>query len=1346
MNVVVLAIHFDQAGVDRVAVLDIPVLAAVVVNTGVIKDALVHAVVVEYMPFAGIEGVDLQGSGATVNHVAVLIEVIGIAVDGVEAVGVSAGAEEVAGALGQFDPDAIHQLAIFKFIGKSVVAEAAVLIGIGAVITGVVLGAEVVPLAVDGDPSIVQHACHGIVGLAIFAIEQTGIGTLADAVFTEVVINTVNSGNAGQSNAINIVAVLDPAIGHNAIDIGLTVGEYAVEQFTAGALQHAVHADIGVAGSGNSCAPVNHRITHSTESPIGVAVLGAGGLQVLQSSCCVNVVAALLGPISLIHHTVISIGLSIHADAAREIAGAVIEPGHQTHIDINTNLSVVDALILPHVCRSLAFVAGILMHTALPHAHGNACDHIAFPINLLAITGKGDQNIILCLLGSSCGPGHVEAVCHHHVVQFPLVDAVQIQQSGNGLNILNVVADHIHPVYGTGEQAVQGSIVRNQLNGSLLGAGLHHKAPHDGLGVAAVILDLEAHCVVAVCQNCIFGSDGAVCIAAADLVAINKDLCGACIQAGVIRLGGVVGNIGAEDQVVVNQGDNLTVGQVHTAAGNAVSSRIAEYRQLTVCHGIGIVHRNIIDVVGKVTVVIGKGLGVAAKDTVHLDKEVSLVGTARIAGLVMNEQIVLEFGHIDSDILPAGFFHVRRPIRCIDQFPIVVIGVLCSSLNHAIGIHIEGIHRDLSRGCILGDIQPEAYGLSALNGYGIAVPGQRQCDIAGSRTGRTRALREIGTESQGLLAAVHQAGFFVDDIDLAMLIIFNIAFMGSDDPVVRVGTGRTLFEVKNDLRSLTVSDCHRGGHIRTGKRNRQGSAGDAGLSSRSRQLQTVQRAVAFVGQSGNQVAFVIRNFADAVICVDSKINCLAVRNDDVFAAEAQAVGNHHLDFRFTHDLTAANHLDDSLTGGTVGGENAVVHSTHGAVGQLPGNILGNLSRTTGCVNADGVDLHAAAGGHKVILGSQDRMVKGTVRHSSGNQDQRVGNSALRAVGGAVNHAQSVRAFRLGAVSCRATAVQVNSFHAAHGKHDLSLLLNSQTVGAGSLVAVSSHDNDLAVGSNANSLTGIFIRIVQTGADGAIIDQMDPAANSLLDLILHGRILSLVANVSRTVLQNSEVRTIITGSIAVDLHTLHHEGTGGLTAAGVVVGSIDRDDNILSLVIFLECGCLLGGLLHAPFVVLVVLIVCKNFYRLDAHVRCGNKHFHTVAVFGTDDDLIFGDTRRQSGLIIGNDGHIIITKTAGNVRCCGICFPDVRRQQAYYHNDRKDHRKHAHFHRMLHFLTSSCVKLISITIEHCFDLFTWQPCPQALGAGSMICSPSCSANSSLLKLPKPPSGKKVSSPK
>ena len=176
---------------------------------------------------------------------------------------------------------------------------------------------EMIPAVNDQMPALHQIAADRIIGLAVH-LEQTGeLGLiLADAVFTEVVVITVDDLDASQFDTVDIITVVDPSVGDNAVSIELAV-ELTVKQLAADAGKDAVNILVAVAGGEDLSTPVHHGLTGLAVGAVLIASGGAGGFLVQDGQLGIVVVPGV--------DVVVEVGLNGHGTTER--SSAVVSEG-----------------------------------------------------------------------------------------------------------------------------------------------------------------------------------------------------------------------------------------------------------------------------------------------------------------------------------------------------------------------------------------------------------------------------------------------------------------------------------------------------------------------------------------------------------------------------------------------------------------------------------------------------------------------------------------------------------------------------------------------------------------------------------------------------------------------------------------------------------------------------------------------------------------------------------------------------------------------------------------------------------------------------------------------------------
>ena len=168
------------------------------------------------------------------------------------------------------------------------------------------------------------------------------------------------------------------------------------------------------------------------------------------------------------------------------------------------------------------------------------------------------------------------------------------------------------------------------------------------------------------------------------------------------------------------------------------------------------------------------------------------------------------------------------------------------------------------------------------------------------------------------------------------------------------------------------------------------------------------------------------------------------------------------------------------------------------------------------------------------------MVKLRRHRGCGDYHQRRTDGALIAVGGTVHNTQSIAALLLCDEGSGSAAVKIYCGNTACIEHYLCQLLGTAAGRERLLAAIKHHEDDLALGRDADAGAGMSAVIVVCGAvdDGfSAADEEHAAADSLLYLLLVRRILAGAADDRGAVLKYCEERTV---SAAVILYALHDE--------------------------------------------------------------------------------------------------------------------------------------------------------------------------------------------------------------
>ena len=346
-------------------------------------------------------------------------------------------------------------------------------------------------------------------------------------------------------------------------------------------------------------------------------------------------------------------------------------------------------------------------------------------------------------------------------------------------------------------------------------------------------------------------------------------------------------------------------------------------------------------------------------------------------------------------------------------------------------------------------------------------------------------------------------------------------------------------------------------------------------------------------------------------CNQRKAYRISVNGVDARFGEFQAIRLDHgkrlaADHRFAgQELNFHATLPDS-------GENAVRRDgADGLILGAPCAICGKLRRAAGCADAGGGKLGGSADREVIIGGGDQRVIELRGDRGRGDHHQRGTNGTLITIRRTVHDRERIAAFLLRYEGSGTAAVQIDGSHAARVQHDLCQLFGAAACGERLLPSVKHHEDDLALGSDAHAGAGMAAVIIVGRAVHnrlAVLDQIDAAADGLLDLILIGVVFTGAADHGRAILQDrKEARRCA----AVVFDTLHDQRAVGSAVRHVIEVRVDADHSIVVLHIVrcvgrigmprLRSGHLVGYAGHRPALRGIVrMVVCK-----DLDIAAGN---------------------------------------------------------------------------------------------------------------------------------------------
>ena len=295
-----------------------------------------------------------------------------------------------------------------------------------------------------------------------------------------------------------------------------------------------------------------------------------------------------------------------------------------------------------------------------------------------------------------------------------------------------------------------------------------------------------------------------------------------------------------------------------------------------------------------------------------------------------------------------------------------------------------------------------------------------------------------------------------------------------------------------------------------------------------------------------------------------------------------------------------------------GGENTIFRDgTDGFIRGLPCDIGREFRRAAGHTDT-GSDQADCGAARQVIISRGDQgMIKLRRDRGRGDHHQRGTNGTLITIRRTVHNRERIAAFLLRYEGSGTAAIQIDCGHTACVQHDLCQFFSTAASGEGFLTAVQHHHDDLALSSDTHTSAGMTAVIIVccAGHDGlSILDQINAAADSLLDLVFIGCVIAGAADHGGSILQDrKEVRRCA----AVVFDTLHDQSTAGGTGGHVVKVCIDTDDRIVVFHIVRRVGRIGVALLgrshlvgyagHGPALARIVGMIIG----VDAHIIAGN---------------------------------------------------------------------------------------------------------------------------------------------
>ena len=398
--------------------------------------------------------------------------------------------------------------------------------------------------------------------------------------------------------------------------------------------------------------------------------------------------------------------------------------------------------------------------------------------------------------------------------------------------------------------------------------------------------------------------------------------------------------------------------------------------------------------------------------------------------------------------------------------------------------------------------------------------------------------------------------------------------------------------------------------------------------------------------SGEQEAVICRNDLTGCIIAQFKFNISCVDRNRISVIGRDQWEAHRLTVYRIHgrlsklqcirgDNGERLAADDRVTGQELHLYSALLHScehtvfrnrTDGFVHRLPYEIRRKLRGVARSADAGGSQPELGIDGQIIISRSDQRMVKFRRGRCRGNDHQRRADRALVAVRRTVYDGERIAAFLSGDKGRRSAAVKIDGSHAAGIEHDLRQLFRTAAGRKRLLTAVEHHQDDLALSGDTHTGAGMTAVIIVccAGHDGlSILDQINAAADSLLDLVFIGCVIAGAANHGGSILQN---RKEVFGGAAVILDTIHDQRAAGSAGRHIIKVCIDADHCIVVLDVVCRIGRigmtllgrrhLIGHAGHCPALARIVgVIIGVDAHILPGDIRRGNVVDDLLVVLG-----------------------------------------------------------------------------------------------------------------------------------
>ena len=1228
------------------------------------SDTVGTAVVVEDLRSRTCEGVTVEYN--TGLHIAGAAEEVGVAVDLIGTAGCSlgrgvlivTGAVPVAGSLLSGYPYALGHAAVLKDERDALVGD---LLTVKTCIGGHI---KVIPIIVNTDPTAGQASGNGVVRQSVNN-HQAGTGVCMTAVTDKLSVFSISY--------------------------------------------------VGVTGSGNGGAPLNHGVADLAVGSAGVAGLSAGRSLILDLDGGMNVGRAVLQEVDLIHVRHAGVHLGIHVELlVGEGGGGAVHVGDETHVNVHLQILCPECIGGP---VGLGGVAGNQdVGIEVQHTDGQLSQNGGAGQVVVACAGDGDGGGVGLLENGVLGG---EAVSQVHMIQLPVVDVVEVDHGGNGINGLDVGGLQVHPVDRAEVDAIQGRIGGNHVDGRGADTRLHLDDADDNRLVARLVADLELDAVVTVGHHVTVGGHDAVSVGASHLNAVDVDLSGGGIQTGCVVQGnlvlvgvqtdGLVSHGGREVQDVAGGGHYVTLDQ----SGGLVQIDLVKDGVLSVVHGVGVVNGEVIQVVGVVTVDGAVGCPQHIVDgLVEYDsqEELTLLTGHTVAGILVVlgsglQSDLGEGGDVHGQVMPAGFVDVVVDVLGFHHTD-DVLGV---EYAVAVGVgHVVTLYPALD--VVLGYVEPEADRTGVLQNDGITVHAQTDPGVllgVGVCGGQT-----VGLQAHGILAVVNLTVGAVGQGQIQIVIPVSRVLTVVDD-VPDVNVRLAALEVPQNLGALTQVQLNRGrgvgAHIQGHGHGTGQVSGGEGLIHGGK-AQPVEGTESLIGGGEGHVAVTQTDLEVDTVNVGSRLHGdldgLAEGHGDHGLLKVQRVGGSDGDGLFTHDLAVVDHLSRHGTLGAVGGKDTVLDGAHALLLDSPLNVVGNIHLGTDSVRTERVEGNGCAGGVIVVIRGDGCLREHTVSGSGGDHEERIRRRSFTTVGQGTVDLQILTG-TLRAEGGRATAVAVGGNDTAHLDHVIGHLIVGEAGGVGCLLTVGHSDHESTVGLDAHEGSGGDARTVRRAVFRILVHGVTVCVGLDQEAEQHGNGLLLPAGQGIGSLTDPDLGHIVGASLACEGMVVVVDDDDGLNAAAVRAfnvlavrihlavqnGVAERLTDQLGVLIIVCGGVPAQGGVGSDDHVAVAQLLCFQslggggldtvvaFLRphtlgagddldkgvIDIHYS-GVKHLSSRTFVVVQDDFGLLNTGGEIPALLGNDVVVRTSTVAVVVNACKC----VHRDHADQHDDRESH--------------------------------------------------------------------------